>query len=413
MVASPVEKRPRGSTAAWLLSAAAALLIVTAVIAAVLIQPTFALTRPAALPAGTTLYSLDLSGTTPAEAIALVEQFAAAAAADTVRLTSDKREITVTRAELGWTLQTDRLLAMLHEHARGQGSGFRTGELAPLTRIVIDPQQLTAVLDEHFGPDGDAPVPADWHIDGDHVRIIPAQPGTRPSPAGLALAMFQNPLADAYTVPFVPAWPEVTETTLRATGLDGLRGSYTTYYYVTDQGRARNVELAAEAIDGTWLMPGEELSFNAATAAVPDEAWQPATVIVNNEFVPGIGGGICQVSSTLYAAALVADVEIVSRTNHSLPVFYMDPGFDATVASGGPDLVIRNQTDAPLVITAEAADGTLTVRMFGKTVPGQQITLHNKIVSEHGPIAELYRTVWQDGVAVRTERVNRSVYYSP
>ena len=91
----------------------------------------------------------------------------------------------------------------------------------------------------------------------------------------------------------------------------------------------------------------------------------------------------------------------------------MDPGFDATVASGGPDLIIRNQTDAPVVITAIAVDGEMTVRIYGRTVPGQEITLGNAIVSDRGPVAELYRTVRQDGVIIRHERVNRSVYYSP
>lgn len=395
-----------------MLSVAASLLIVVAVTATVLIKPTLALTGPAKLPSGTRLYSLDLAGLTPAEAVPLVAQFAQDAAAQPVRLVSDVRQVIVTRAELGWKLETDGLIALLHEQAAGQQPVYHTGDLSSLTAVGVDPQKLQSVLAEHFAQDGAAPVPAGWAFAGDDVEIVPAEPGTQPSPAGLALAIFRDPLADTYAVPFGPAWPAVTEATLRATGLDGLRGSYTTYFHVSDTGRARNVELAAEAIDGTWLQPGEELSFNALTAAVPDEAWQPATVIVGNKFVPGIGGGICQVSSTLYAAALVADVEIVSRTNHSLPVFYMDPGFDATVASGGPDLKIRNQTETPLVITAEAVDGRLTVRIFGKTVPGQEITLHNNIVSERGPVAELYRTVWHDGVAVRTERVNRSVYHA-
>ena len=275
MFVSPVENRP-DRAAGWWLSLIAALVIVTAVAAGILIKPTYALTGPAPLRAGTRLYDLDLSGVTPAAAIPLVAAFAESVAAEPVRLVTDERDVVVTRADLGWRLDTDRLTAWLGERARGEGTAdIGGGQLASLTRVTIDPQRLQAVLTDHFASDGEPPVPAEWSLVDGELHVIPAAPGTQPATAGLALAMLKDPFADTYTVPFGPAWPEVTEATLRATGLDGLRGSYTTYYYVSDEGRARNVELAAEAINGMWLMPGEELSFNAATDAVPDHAWHP------------------------------------------------------------------------------------------------------------------------------------------
>jgi vancomycin resistance protein YoaR len=124
---------------------------------------------------------------------------------------------------------------------------------------------------------------------------------------------------------------------------------------------------AARRINGYILYPGQVFSFNQVVGPRDREhGFKEALEIVDGEFVPGIGGGVCQVSSTLYNAVLLANLAIVERTNHSKPLGYVGLGRDATVAYGALDFKFANDTGAPVVILAEAAKNRLTVGIVGR-----------------------------------------------
>ncbi|MEW5785746.1 MAG: VanW family protein [Bacillota bacterium] len=129
-------------------------------------------------------------------------------------------------------------------------------------------------------------------------------------------------------------------------------------------GRATNIILATAALNNYILFPGDLFSFNAAngprTAA---RGYQPAPVIVGNTVVPGLGGGVCQVSSTLYNAVLQAGLEVVERYPHSQPVGYVPPGRDATI-SDYLDFKFRNNTDHLLLIKTATWDGSIDIRIL-------------------------------------------------
>lgn len=129
-------------------------------------------------------------------------------------------------------------------------------------------------------------------------------------------------------------------------------------------GRAKNVELAAAAINGTMIMPGGSFSYNEVvgprTAA---RGYVEATVYNSGEVTTGIGGGICQVSSTLYAAMKDCGLPATERHAHSLPVHYLPTGYDATVAYGSLDLKFNNIYTRPLLITTNTDNGNLTVSL--------------------------------------------------
>ena len=116
--------------------------------------------------------------------------------------------------------------------------------------------------------------------------------------------------------------------------------------------RAANVELAAKLINRTILLPGDEFSYNGSvgprTAA---RGFKAASVYENNKMVDGLGGGICQTSSTLYAAVLYADLQVTERHEHSLEITYAPLGMDATVAYGSLDFRFKNNTSMPIKIT--------------------------------------------------------------
>jgi len=147
----------------------------------------------------------------------------------------------------------------------------------------------------------------------------------------------------------------------------GLIAQYSTHFDSNLVNRTENLRLAAEAIDGKILAPGEPFSFNQSVGERTTEAgYKEALIIVGEEYTPGLGGGICQVSSTLYNAAILAHLKILERHSHSLPVDYVPAGQDATVSFGILDFRFRNSTDAYLLIRSSIEENTLTIQLYGK-----------------------------------------------
>jgi hypothetical protein len=156
--------------------------------------------------------------------------------------------------------------------------------------------------------------------------------------------------------------------------IDGELGTKTTTYATGDRGD--NIHLAASHINGTLLKPGEIFSYNKIVG--PREArvgFKDAPVIINGELKPGIGGGICQVSSTLYNAVLLSGLKIVQRSHHAFPVHYLPAGRDATVVDGDIDFQFQNSTDTPIYVVGRARGGELTFSIYGKKVPGREIVM--------------------------------------
>ncbi|MDQ6422484.1 VanW family protein [Paenibacillus sp. LHD-117] len=237
-------------------------------------------------------------------------------------------------------------------------------------------------------------------------------------------------------LPVKTVHPEVTLEKLKAEGIDRKILSFTTDFASSAAGRAHNVTVTAETLNDWHLAPGEVFSYSKLIAmAEKEHEYREAPVILNGKLVPGIGGGICQVSSTLYQAVLRAGLEIVERRNHSLPVAYLPLGHDATYATDAIDFKFRNSTGKHLIIRTVAEDRKLTVKLFGtmpedvsydiesvtlKTVePDAKQTVNPKlpvgeqVVVEQGKpgyVVETFRTLMQDGKAVSRERVSRDTY---
>jgi len=157
--------------------------------------------------------------------------------------------------------------------------------------------------------------------------------------------------------------------------INGIIGRWTTDIGGTAQ-RHSNVGLAAKHINGTVLRPGEIFSYNKIVGPRDKESgFKEAPEIVHGVLQPGIGGGVCQVSSTLYNAVLRANLKIISRSHHAFPVHYVSEGLDATVVDDSIDFQFQNDTDAPIYIYGLGQDGELRFRIFGKQVPGRTVEL--------------------------------------
>ena len=146
-----------------------------------------------------------------------------------------------------------------------------------------------------------------------------------------------------------------------------LRARFYTSYPTSTEERKANIEHAAKRIDKTLVDVGGEFSFNKTVGSRTEErGYKRAKIIVDGEFVDGVGGGVCQVSTTLYNAALLAGLKITEYHPHSLPVSYIAPSFDAMVNSGYADLKFINVTDNPVIIRAFTEQSVLHVEIYGQ-----------------------------------------------
>ncbi len=176
------------------------------------------------------------------------------------------------------------------------------------------------------------------------------------------LAHLDGGEAPTITVKAVPA--DVTVAMLKERTL--LRSRFSTDYSTSSAGRCHNVELAVSAFRGVTLRPGEMLSFNGITGErTVERGYKEAKIILGGKFVPGVGGGICQVSTTLYNAALLSGLKIAEVRRHSLPVSYVAPSRDAMV-SGFSDLKFENNTPYPLYVFGTVKDKKITFEFYGE-----------------------------------------------
>ena len=145
------------------------------------------------------------------------------------------------------------------------------------------------------------------------------------------------------------------------------KSSFTTNFETSSPQRKNNIKVALSQFDGLVLNEGEVLSFNQTTGKRNEEnGYQKAKIISNGTFVEDFGGGVCQVSTTLYNACLLAGLEIIESNSHSLPVSYIEPSFDAMVSTGSSDLKIRNNSGGQIIFTTSYENDLCKVKIFGK-----------------------------------------------
>lgn len=144
------------------------------------------------------------------------------------------------------------------------------------------------------------------------------------------------------------------------------KSCFSTNFSTSSEERKNNIRLALKMFDGLVLEEGEVLSFNEITGRRSEESgYKQAKIISNGTFVLGLGGGVCQVSTTMYNACLLAGLEIVEATSHSLPVSYVEPSFDAMVSFGSSDLKVRNNSGGKIIITTSSENDVCKIKIFG------------------------------------------------
>ncbi len=203
--------------------------------------------------------------------------------------------------------------------------------------------------------------PRNAYLDPLSGEILPEQYGKKIDiQATVHLIMNAQPRTTHYPV-FIELDPEITADLLQ--NICHRKGSYVTGF--GNGGRGENIRLAAQSLHNYLLAPGEVFSFNEATGPrVAERGYKLAPIIVGGSVVPGYGGGVCQVSTTLYNAVMNAKLQVVQRFPHSRPVGYVPRGKDATV-SDYLDFKFRNNTDGLILIKTSSYGYRLAVEIWG------------------------------------------------
>ena len=213
---------------------------------------------------------------------------------------------------------------------------------------------------------------ATWKpVAGGTVRLVAAQPGTAldiERSAHLLLAAAERTQNRVATLATQPSAPARSTAQAKAMGITGTVGSYETFYSGVPN-RLHNVQLVARLIDGKLIAPDETFSFNQATGErTAAKGFRVAPVIINGEVTTGLGGGVCQVSTTVFNAAFEAGLPITERTNHALYISHYPLGRDATVDYPGVDLKFVNDTGHWLLLRTFVGSDSLSVVLYGTPV---------------------------------------------
>jgi vancomycin resistance protein YoaR len=271
----------------------------------------------------------------------------------------------------GWRLTRWRLATMLELPAKGStavriGGPGASRYFARLRKRVDRPPQ-----DASFAIG-----------DGNRVRVLPAKSGRELDAKATARGLLQAALRPAGRVArlrVVRRRAELTTSEARGMGITGLVAAYETIYG-GEPNRLHNVRLVARLIDGKLIAPGATFSFNDTTGErSEDKGFREAPVIINGELQTGLGGGVCQVSTTVFNAAYEAGLPIEDRTNHALYISHYPLGRDATVNYPDIDLRFTNDTGRWLLLRTFVGSSSLTVGLYGRPV-------NRRVESEAAPL---------------------------
>lgn len=282
---------------------------------------------------------------------------------------------TVTFGKKNWNLTSKNLAKML---------AFRKTQVTPGAEWSLDPYVSAKEASNTVAPKlgnkiGRPARDAVFRTNSGRVSIDPSKSGIGPDFEALAEALtaaLKGPEGQPRVVELRThkTEPKLTTAAARAMNIKQRISTFTTTYSAGNRPRVNNIHLLGDALDGKLIGPGETFSFNGAigqrTAA---KGYQEANAIVDGKLVPQLGGGICQVGTTLFNTVFLSGLPVLERHNHSFYISHYPKGRDATVSWGGPDLKFKNDTDNWMLIAVSYTSGSITISLYG-TDPDYEVT---------------------------------------
>ena len=219
---------------------------------------------------------------------------------------------------------------------------------------------------------------------------------------------------DEYVIPLKVLYPSVTTNMIGTEAFPDLLSEFSTKYAASNKNRTTNLILASKKINGTVLMPGETFSYNKVVGARTIAAgYKEAPIYVSGRVEDGIGGGICQITTTLYNAVLYANLDIVERSNHQFVPSYAGPSRDATVVYGAIDFKFKNNRDYPIKITCSVSGGIANFKIWGLKSDNDyevQITSRTTGKTATAIYSDAYKTLKKNGAVVSTTLLSKDTY---
>lgn len=219
---------------------------------------------------------------------------------------------------------------------------------------------------------------------------------------------------DEYVIPLKVLYPGVTTNMIGTEAFPDLLSEFSTKYAASNKNRTTNLILASKKINGTVLMPGETFSYNKVVGARTIAAgYKEAPIYVSGRVEDGIGGGICQITTTLYNAVLYANLDIVERSNHQFVPSYAGPSRDATVVYGAIDFKFKNNRDYPIKITCSVSGGIANFKIWGLKSDNDyevQITSRTTGKTATAIYSEAYKILKKNGTVVSTTLLSKDTY---
>ena len=403
---------------------------------------------------GVYIDSLDVGDMTKEQADAAVNDYITSLQNKKVTINVGDRTVDATMKELGLSIVDNDCVEEALSAGKSGNLIKRYKELKDIEneklvfnlKISVDESKLTGLVDKCSEFDQDAK-DATITKSGGSFKVTESQTGigtdVEATKKLLLDAVGENWDRNDVTIDAVITTLEPSITKEKALLCKDLLGSATTYYRGSSYNRASNINNGAKLISGSVVAPGETFSAYAHFAPfTKGNGWREGGAYENGQVVSSIGGGVCQVSTTLYNALLQAELQIVERSNHSMIVDYVKPAFDAAVAGGTTqaykDLKFKNNTDVPIYVEGYTEGKSITFKVYGQETrpsnrtikyendvvqvikPGKEVVTEDSTKDEGyeevtqtahtGYKAYLYKFVYIDGKQVSKEEVNFSSY---
>lgn len=282
-------------------------------------------------------------------------------------LTYDKKKWDVTAEKIGGWLA--------FRPATDGSSSVSTS--ATVLECYLDSAEVSATVFPLVKEIGKLAKDATFKVSSGKVSIVPSQDGLGLDAEELATTLLRTLGGTGQRVVALPMKRvEAAMTTEKAKtlGITERLSTFTTTYASSNKPRVNNIHLLADALDGTLLAPGQVFSFNETIGQrTAEKGYQEANAIVNGKLVPQLGGGICQIGSTIFNTVFFSGFPVTERHNHSIYISHYPKGRDATVSWGGPDFKFQNDSDTWVLVSTAYTNSSVTVSLYG-TDPGYKVT---------------------------------------
>ena len=292
----------------------------------------------------------------------------------------EKNNLIIVKGKAGYIIKTEELKEKIYEQISNIHTNYQIIEI-PVEYKEPEPINLQKIHEEIYKE------PQDAYVQKNPTVVHPEVNGVDFKISVEEAEELLKEDKEEYTIPLKITKPKKTINNLGEEAFPDLLATFSTRFDGSNYNRNTNIKLAAKKVNGTVILPGEKFSFNTIVGSRTIEAgFKEGTAYVGGKVVPDVGGGVCQVSSTIYNTALLANMQIVERSNHMFTTGYVAASRDATVYYGSLDFVFKNSRKYPIKMVASANGGVCKVSIYGiKEEKEYEVIIQSKITSYINP----------------------------